>query len=619
MILKDIFSPTNITLIILVVTAIFFMRGKVRSDLVAICSMLALVIFGIITPTQALEGFSSSVVIMMVGLFVVGAAIFRTGLAKMISSKILRLAGNSENKLFVLVIIVTAAVGAFVSNTGTVAVMMPIVVSMAASANINSRRYLMPLAFASSMGLFTLISTPPNLVIQETLTNNGYEPLAFFSFAPVGFVCLTIGVVVLFFLSKLLVSKNDKSEKTDKKGRTLADLVEAYNLARQSYRIEISSDSPLLNKTLADSKIATLYNISIVKIVRRDKSHRFRKVYLEEVAGPKSVILKDDILYCQGELVDIDRFISENNFEASLKPEKEGFTGFQESGIAEVFIMPNSRLINRTISEVQFREEYNVNVLGIQHNREYQMNEIRDVKLHSGDALLVQGTWGDLAKLDEWQSDLVLVGQPLQEASKVTLDQKAPIAATIMILMIVAMVTNVVAPVIAVLVAAVLMVVSGCLRNMKEAYDNINWESIVLIGAMMPMAAAFSNTGVDKLISGTLVNYLGNVSPYALLAGIYFCTSILTLFISNTATAILFAPIAMQAAKTMDVSPLPMLFAVAVAASMCFASPFSTPPNALVMSAGRYTFMDYIKVGLPLQIIMGVVMVLVLPFIFPFK
>lgn len=619
MILKDIFSPTNITLIILVVTAIFFMRGKVRSDLVAICSMLALVIFGIITPTQALEGFSSSVVIMMVGLFVVGAAIFRTGLAKMISSKILRLAGNSENKLFVLVIIVTAAVGAFVSNTGTVAVMMPIVVSMAASANINSRRYLMPLAFASSMGLFTLISTPPNLVIQETLTNNGYEPLAFFSFAPVGFVCLAIGVVVLFFLSKLLVSKNDKSEKTDKKGRTLADLVEAYNLARQSYRIEISSDSPLLNKTLADSKIATLYNISIVKIVRRDKSHRFRKVYLEEVAGPKSVILKDDILYCQGELEDIDRFITENNFEASLKPEKEGFTGFQESGIAEVFIMPNSRLINRTISEVQFREEYNVNVLGIQHNREYQMNEIRDVKLHSGDALLVQGTWGDLAKLDEWQSDLVLVGQPLQEASKVTLDQKAPIAATIMILMIVAMVTNVVAPVIAVLVAAVLMVVSGCLRNMKEAYDNINWESIVLIGAMMPMAAAFSNTGVDKLISGTLVNYLGNVSPYALLAGIYFCTSILTLFISNTATAILFAPIAMQAAKTMDVSPLPMLFAVAVAASMCFASPFSTPPNALVMSAGRYTFMDYIKVGLPLQIIMGVVMVLVLPFIFPFK
>ncbi|NDV69023.1 SLC13 family permease [Dysgonomonas sp. 25] len=618
MTLSTIFSPMNITLIILVLTAFFFMRGKVRSDLVAICSMLALVIFGIISPTQALEGFSSSVVIMMVGLFVVGAAIFRTGLAKMISSRILRLAGNSENKLFILVMLVTAAVGAFVSNTGTVAVMMPIVVSMAASANIDSRRYLMPLAFASSMGLFTLISTPPNLVIQETLTSNNQEPLAFFSFAPVGFVCLTVGVVVLFFLSKLLVSKKDTSVNKDKKGRSLADLVASYNLAQQSYRIDVTSDSSLLNKTLAESRIASLYNISIVKIVRRDKAYRFRKVYIEEVAGPKSVIMKDDILYCQGDKENIDRFVSDNNFSINQDPAREGFTGFQESGIAEVFIMPNSRLINRTIAEIQFREEYNVNVLGIQHDREYQMNEIKDVKLKSGDALLVQGTWEDLARLDDRQSDLVLVGQPLQEASKVTLDQKAPIAAAIMVLMITAMVTNVVAPVIAVLVAAVLMVVTGCLRNMKEAYDNINWESIVLIGAMMPMAAAFSNTGVDKLISGALVTYLGDVSPYALLAGIYFCTSILTLFISNTATAILFAPIAMQAALTMKVSPLPMLFAVAVAASMCFASPFSTPPNALVMSAGRYTFSDYIKVGLPLQIIMGIVMVLVLPLIFPF-
>lgn len=618
MTLSSIFTPMNITLIILLVTAIFFMRGKVRSDLVAICSMLALVIFDIISPAEALAGFSSSVVIMMVGLFVVGAAIFRTGLAKMISSRILRLAGNNENKLFVLVMIVTACVGAFVSNTGTVAVMMPIVVSMAASSNISSRRYLMPLAFGSSMGLFTLISTPPNLVIQETLVNRGYEPLKFFSFAPVGLICLIVGIAVLFFLSRLLVSKSDSSEVTDKKGRTLADLVEAYNLSQQSYRIDVVSDSLLLNKTLAESKIATNYNISIVKILRRDTSSRFRKTYIEEVAGPKSVILKHDTLYCQGNKEDIERFVSENKFSVSQDPAREGFTGFQESGIAEVFIMPNSPLINRTITEIRFREEYNVNVLGIQHNREYQMNDIKEVKLHSGDALLVQGTWEDLAKLDERQNDLVLVGQPLQEASKVTLDQKAPVAGAIMLLMIAAMVTNVVAPVIAVLSAAVLMVVTGCLRNMKEAYDNINWESIVLIGAMMPMAAAFSNTGVDKLISNALVDNLGGLSPYALLAGIYFCTSILTLFISNTATAILFAPIAMQAAITMEVNPLSMLFAVAVAASMCFASPFSTPPNALVMSAGRYTFMDYIKVGLPLQIIMGIVMVLLLPFIFPF-
>ncbi|WP_291130605.1 SLC13 family permease, partial [Dysgonomonas sp. UBA7698] len=216
------------------------------------------------------------------------------------------------------------------------------------------------------------------------------------------------------------------------------------------------------------------------------------------------------------------------------------------------------------------------------------------------------------------QDDLVLVGQPLKEAAKVTLDQNAPIAAGIMILMVLAMVLEILPSVIAIMLAAVLMVVTGCLRNMEEAYNSINWESVVLIGAMLPMATAFQNTGVDTLISGSLVNHLGDMGPYALLAGIYFCTSLLTMFISNTATAVLFTPIALKAAEGMGISPYPFLFAVAVAASMCFASPFSTPPNALVMTAGRYTFMDYMKVGLPLQVIMGIIMILALPLLFPF-
>ncbi len=536
----------------------------------------------------------------------------------MISSRILRLAGNNENKLFILVMIVTASIGAFVSNTGTVAVMMPIIISMSAAANISPRRYLMPLAFASSMGMFTLISTPPNLVIQEALVNAGKEALSFFSFAPVGFVSLTVGIIVLFFLSKLLVNKNEENAEKKNKSKSLVELAQEYNLTQQSYRVDVSHQSPLLNKTLVESKIATIYNISIVKIVRYEKKRGFGKKYTEEVAGPKSVIMLNDILYCQGEEADIKRFVEENNLSIIEDKEKEGFTGFQESGIAEVFIMPNSTLINKTIAEIRFREEYNVNVLGIQRNREYQMVDIKDKKLHSGDALLLQGTWNDLANLDDRQNDLVLVGQPLKEASKVTLDQKAPIAAIIMLLMILAMVFDIVAPVTAVLSAAVLMVITGCLRNMEEAYNNINWESVILIGAMMPMATAFEKTGAVNLISDNLVAQLGSLGPYALLAGVYFCTSLLTMVISNTATAVLFAPIAMQAAIGMDVSPYPFMFAVAVAASMCFASPFSTPPNALVMTAGRYTFMDYIKVGLPLQLIMGIVMILVLPLIFPF-
>lgn len=616
--LSSLLSPINITLVTLLVASFFFMRGKVRSDLVAVCALLILALTGVLTPTEALAGFSNSVVIMMIGLFVVGAGIFRTGLAKMISSKILQTAGQNENKLFILVMLVTASIGAFVSNTGTVAVMMPIIVSMAASANISPRRYLMPLAFASSMGMFTLISTPPNLVIQNALVDAGYEALSFFSFAPIGFIALGIGVVVLFFLSKLLVSKSDSSSGKKKEGKSLVELAQEYQLQQQSYKVEVKSDSPLLNKTLAELKIASTYDISISKIIRKNGNSRFRKKFVEEVAGPKSVILKDDVLYCLGDIENIERFVSDNDLHLEKKTDETPFAGFQESGIAEVFIMPNSRLINRTISEISFREEYNVNVLGIQRQNEYKMRDIKDTKLHSGDALLIQGTWKDLANLDNRQDDLVLVGQPLKEAAKVTLDQNAPIAAGIMILMVLAMVLEILPSVIAIMLAAVLMVVTGCLRNMEEAYNSINWESVVLIGAMLPMATAFQNTGVDTLISGSLVNHLGDMGPYALLAGIYFCTSLLTMFISNTATAVLFTPIALKAAEGMGISPYPFLFAVAVAASMCFASPFSTPPNALVMTAGRYTFMDYMKVGLPLQVIMGIIMILALPLLFPF-
>ncbi len=616
--LSSLLSPINITLATLLVASFFFMRGKVRSDLVAVCALLILALTGVLTPTEALAGFSNSVVIMMIGLFVVGAGIFRTGLAKMISSKILQTAGQNENKLFILVMLVTASIGAFVSNTGTVAVMMPIIVSMAASANISPRRYLMPLAFASSMGMFTLISTPPNLVIQNALVDAGYEALSFFSFAPIGFIALGIGVVVLFFLSKLLVSKSDSSSGKKKEGKSLVELAQEYQLQQQSYKVEVKSDSPLLNKTLAELKIASAYDISISKIIRKNGNSRFRKKFIEEVAGPKSVILKDDVLYCLGDIENIERFVSDNDLHLEKKSDETPFAGFQESGIAEIFIMPNSRLINRTISEISFREEYNVNVLGIQRQNEYKMRDIKDTKLHSGDALLIQGTWKDLANLDNRQDDLVLVGQPLKEAAKVTLDQNAPIAAGIMILMVLAMVLEILPSVIAIMLAAVLMVVTGCLRNMEEAYNSINWESVVLIGAMLPMATAFQNTGVDTLISGSLVNHLGDMGPYALLAGIYFCTSLLTMFISNTATAVLFTPIALKAAEGMGISPYPFLFAVAVAASMCFASPFSTPPNALVMTAGRYTFMDYMKVGLPLQVIMGIIMILALPLLFPF-
>ena len=615
------------TLIILALSAVFFVNGKLRSDLVALCALVLLIVFNILTPEEALSGFSNPIVIMMVGLFVVGGAIFKTGLAKMISSKILRLAGKSELKLFILIMMVTAFIGAFVSNTGTVALMLPIVVSMAASANISPGRFLMPLAFASSMGgMATLIGTPPNLVVDEVLSNARFTDLSFFSFTPIGVICVLIGLIPLskFFL----VKKEDGKDTKTTTGHSPKELAKKYQLSDNLYRIQIRPGSRIGGKKLQELNITQAYNLSILEIRRQSSSQgRFLKTVDQSLAGPHTELQENDILYVFGPFEKVNQFAKEQNLELTDTHVSEYVEGAEveklsvrEIGIAEVLLMPDSKLINKAVKDSGFRDKYSVNILGIQRKGEYILNDIKDIKMHAGDILLIQGTWDSIARMSQKQSQWVVLGQPLEEASKVTLDYKAPVAALIMVLMIAAMVFDFIPipPVAAVIIAGILMVLTGCFRNVEEAYKTINWESVVLIAAMLPMSLALEKTGASNLISEKLVSGLGDYGPLVLMAGIYFTTSLLTMFISNTATAVLVAPIALQSAIAINVSPYPFLLAVTVGASMCFASPFSTPPNALVMSAGKYTFMDYVKVGLPLQIVMGIVMVFILPLLFPF-
>ena len=618
------------TLIILALSAVFFVNGKLRSDLVALCALVLLIVFNILTPEEALSGFSNPIVIMMVGLFVVGGAIFKTGLAKMISSKILRLAGKSELKLFILIMMVTAFIGAFVSNTGTVALMLPIVVSMAASANISPGRFLMPLAFASSMGgMATLIGTPPNLVVDEVLSNAGFTDLSFFSFTPIGVICVLIGLVVLIPLSKFfLVKKEDGKDTKTTTGHSPKELAKKYQLSDNLYRIQIRPGSRIGGKKLQELNITQAYNLSILEIRRQSSSQgRFLKTVDQSLAGPHTELQENDILYVFGPFEKVNQFAKEQNLELTDTHVSEYVEGAEveklsvrEIGIAEVLLMPDSKLINKAVKDSGFRDKYSVNILGIQRKGEYILNDIKDIKMHAGDILLIQGTWDSIARMSQKQSQWVVLGQPLEEASKVTLDYKAPVAALIMVLMIAAMVFDFIPipPVAAVIIAGILMVLTGCFRNVEEAYKTINWESVVLIAAMLPMSLALEKTGASNLISEKLVSGLGDYGPLVLMAGIYFTTSLLTMFISNTATAVLVAPIALQSAIAINVSPYPFLLAVTVGASMCFASPFSTPPNALVMSAGKFTCMDYVKVGLPLQIVMGIVMVFILPLLFPF-
>ena len=614
-----------ITLTILAIAIILFATGKIRSDLVALCALIALVLTDILTPEEALSGFSNPVVIMLVGLFVVSGAVMQTGLSKKLGSMIIQRTGDNETKLFVAVTVMTAVMSAFI-GTGTVALMLPIIVSMAARTRMNVSRMLMPVAFACGMGgMLTLIGAPTNLVIQDEITATGLKPLSFFSFFPIGATCILVGVLVLLPLSKWLLAHRDVQRDRKKKGKSLDELVKEYKLAEKIVRYDIGIGSELVGKTVAELDIRNVYGLTIIEIRRTKEQIGLMKTVTQKLAGPDVVIEQDDVLYLVGDQEKMDIFAIDYHLdkidEASLLETRGGHhLEFYDIGIAEIVLMPSSRLCNQQLREAGLREKYNVNVLGIRRRGTYILHHLTGIRLHSGDVLLVQGAWSNIDRLSADETDWVVIGQPLDQASKVTLNYRAPMASFILLMMVIFMVFDFipVAPVTAVMLAGTLTVLTGCFRNVESAYKTINWESVVLIAAMMPMSLALEKTGVAQVVSQWLVDSLGPYGSLAMLAGIYLTTNVMTMFISSTATAVLFAPIALSSATSMGVSPYPFLMAVATAAMMCFASPFSTPPNALVLRAGNYTFGDYVKVGLPLQLIMMAVMMAVLPLFFPF-
>ena len=593
------------------------MWGRIRSDVIALCSMLALVLTGIITPEEGLAGFSNSVVIMIAGLFIVGGAITQTGLARLIGNKVLSLAGESEVRLFYLVILVTIIVGLFVSNTGTVAILMPIVVTIASQSGVDARRLLMPMAFACSIsGMMTMIGTPPTLIVHNALIESGREGLHFFSTLPVGLVILLICGTLLRPLSKLLTRSGETATDTKRMRKSPEQLSRQYNLLEDLYRLRIEEGSFLRKKTLAELDLTRRFHCSLIGVKGVHLGAR------ATVPRAETMLHRGFVLHVSGAYEDVQK-LAEEACLTFLDDEQEGqrtFSGqlsFSEYGLAEVVVKHGSRLIGKHISDTDLRQTYGISVVGLQRNRSYITHRLSRATLQEGDMLLVQGTWEDIERLGGQETDLILLGEPATEASKAIISERGPVAAVIIFLMILAMILDWLPPVMAVLIADILLILTRCFRSVKDAIGTISWESVILFAAMIPLATAMDNTGLSAMISGGIVSGLGTYGPYAVLAGIMLGTQVLTMFISNTATAVLFAPIALQATSALGVSPIPFMIGVSVAASMCFMSPFSTPPNAMVMSVGKYSFMDYVRVGLPLQVVVIAAMVWLLPLFYP--
>ncbi len=609
-----------VTFSILAISIVLFISNRVRADLVAILALLAFVITGVLEPTEALAGFSNSVVIMIAGLFVVGAGIVRTGLAQSAGNLLLKWSGQSEKKLFVLLLIITGTVGAFMSNTGTVALMLPIVISIAISINSSPSKYLIPLSYISSLsGLLTLIATPANLIVSQVLVDNGYEKLGFFEITPVGVIAIIVGIVY-FVVARNFILPNGKNKKTLKDGHKLSpkQLAIDYELGGNLHRLKVPEGSIMIGKQLAELKLPAKYHLAILKIDRKSiEGINLLPITYQEMAGPTSIIQAKDILYIQGTLESVEELVKDYLLEIDQEESEADVLVTKQLGIAEVLLTPHSSLINETVGSIGFREKYNLNILGVNRKGDYVLSEMANVRLRFGDALLVQGAWEEIELLSKAMQDVVVVGQPKEHASMAAASGKAPIAGAIMLLMIGLMISEVFPAVISVLIGAVLMIITGCLRNMDDAYGKMNWESIVLIAAMLPMATALEKTGGMVILSKGIIDLLGGFGAMGVLAGIYFITMVFGQFISNTATAVLFAPIAMSAAISMGANPYTFLIAIAVSSSMAFATPVASPTNALVMTAGGYKFFDFVKAGIPLQIIMFIVMLIVIPLFFP--
>lgn len=614
----------GITVVTFVATIVAFIVNKVRADIVALCSMAALLLTGVISPKDALAGFSNSAVVIMIGLFVVGGAVFQTGLAKAISGRLLRLAGTSEKRLFFLVLLVTASVAAFVSNTGTVALLLPIVLAMSKTAGVSPAKLMMPLAFASSMGgIITLIGTPPNLIVDGYLRDNGLAGFSFFDFTPIGLICLATGLVFLYPLCRYFLKRRSAETAEPDEEPSLGGLLQAYHIGDCVFRLRPderqAAAAPL---SVGELDIRRRYGVTVLE-ARREAHTLFGSA--EQVAVHSDTLLTGtETLYVLGRRERVDQLAHALHYTVVDDGAHGGMNklDFYEIGLAEVLITPDSALINRPLRAENFAERFGINVLAIKRAGHYLFEDIIDLKVKAGDMLLVHGAWQGIESMAKKHREWIVIGSPTETAEQVPLSHKAPLAAVIMILMVLAMVFGDyigVPPVASVIVAGLLMVLTRCVRSVDAAYKMIGWESIVLIAAMMPMSTALTNTGISQWIAENIVGSLQAFGPYAVLAAVYLVTSLLSTFISNSATAILVAPIAWQAAAGLDgASPEPFMMTAAVAASACFATPICTPPNAMVMNAGHYTFMDYVRVGLPLQVVMGIIAVLTIPLFFPF-
>lgn len=606
-------GETTFVFSLIAVAAVLMASNRVRFDIVALLVVLALMLSGILTAAEALAGFGSSVVILVAALLVIGEMLDRTGVARAVGDWILKKGGSNETHLLILIMASAGLLGSVMSSTAVVAIFIPIVLRIAAETKLNSARMLMPMSYAALIsGMLTLIATTPNLVVHEELKASGFDGLGFFSFAPVGITVLVAAIAYVLFIGRRLLPGEVEITATERRGRSLFELWKDFDIGEDIDRLTISSDSPLADVAIEESRLESRYGVRIHGILRRVSGGE------ERIAAPApgSQLQARDVLLVIGKPENNDRLLAEQSLTRQPATERDSQRWLWEMGGASVLIHPESKLIGKSLREAEFRSSYDLHVLGVRRGKQALAN-FKDEPLHSSDSLFVVGPWSRIKRLQSQTHDFVVLEMPSERAEIVPSYRRMPVALAILVTMVMLTIFDVVPLVTAVLMAALAAVFTRCL-TMEDAYRAIHWSSLVLIAGMLPLADALNQTGGTQLIVDSLMSVMGDASPYVMLSVIFFLTAALGLVLSNTASAVLVAPIAIYAAAALNVSPYPLAVAVLIAASAAYSTPVSTPVVTLVVDPGRYRFTDFIKVGVPLLLVTYLVTVLVAPLIFPF-
>jgi di/tricarboxylate transporter len=599
-------------LILLLIVAILFALDKIRPDYIALSALVLLMLAGTLTPVEALQGFGNTTVILVAVLFIVGKGLTQTGITQLIGDAIsTRIKEGQENRLVATIMSSTALLSSFMSSTGVVALFVPIVRQIAVNNKLNLKRLLLPMAYGGLIGgMLTLIATPPNLIVSEELRSQGYDPFQMLSFFPVGLAVLVAGIGYFILLNKL--RKDIPKEKEAEEGEERMNaLLEKYNVGGTLVRLKVTTRSTVLNKPMKETDFRQKYEANIIGV---EVEGRLGST-ISTVSG-ETRLQNGDILYvnCDEEMV--AQIVKDKKL--MLMP----YLGVhrnrwrQQLALAELIIPYNSNFIGSTIEELGYITKSRLNVIGSHRVTVPTREKLKKLKLREGDSILAMSSREDLKSIRDLHHDLIVYNIPYEEGTKVN-RTKAFTALSITVIMVVFLVLNLIPPVLTVLIAALALIGTRCV-TMEEAYQSISLSTVVLIAAMLPFATAMEKTGAVDLIVNSVMGFFGDYGPHMMMTGLFLITVLLSSFISNTATAVILAPIAIKMAEQASISPYSLVMTLAIAASTAFLTPVASPVNMLVVGPGGYKFMDFVKSGFPLVIITLAICLLLIPVFFPF-